>query len=65
MLVDKVNGTLFVLMMHLCLDCGKYMPNDLGLDFWLRVMQGIWISHIRRYKKDSSLNSNETHHGWE
>jgi hypothetical protein len=35
MLVKKVNGTLFVLMMHLCLSCGKYMPNDLGLDFWL------------------------------
>jgi hypothetical protein len=33
MLVEKVNGTLFVLMMHLCLGCGKYMPNDLGLDF--------------------------------
>lgn len=35
MLVEKVNGTLFVLMMHLCLGCGKYIPNDLGLDFWL------------------------------
>ncbi len=33
MLVEKVNGTLFVFMMHLCLGCGKYMPNDLGLDF--------------------------------
>lgn len=35
MLVEKVNGTLFVLMMDLCLGRGKYMPNDLGLDFWL------------------------------
>lgn len=35
MLVEKVNESLFVLMMHLCLGHGKYMPNDLGLDFWL------------------------------